>query len=123
MNAFSRAQGAYSKVAAPTRTTRDIEYEALARITRSIQAAAKKGRGGFPELAAALHKNRKLWNIFALEVADPQNPLDKTLRARIFYLAEFTRLHTSEVLARKAGVEPLLEINTAIMRGLRSKET
>lgn len=123
MNAFSRANSAYATVSGPTRTARDIEYEALARITRSLQKAALKGRSGFPELAEALHKNNKLWSIFAVEVADFNNPLDKELRARIFYLAEFTRAHTSAVLARKASVAPLVEINTSIMRGLRNKET
>jgi flagellar protein FlaF len=107
----------------PTRTAKDVEFEALARITRSLQSAASKGNEGFPELASALHRNRKLWDIFAIDVATPENRMEKELRARIFYLAEFTRRHTSEVLARRASVMPLIEINTAIMRGLRSKGT
>ncbi|SFT96306.1 flagellar protein FlaF [Sedimentitalea nanhaiensis] len=79
------------------------------------------GPAGFTSLAEALHDNRKLWNIFAIDVADPGNSLPKDLKARLFYLAEFTNHHTSKVLARQASVEPLLEVNTAIMRGLRSR--
>jgi flagellar protein FlaF len=71
-------------------------------------------------LAEALYDNRKLWGIFATDVADPGNPLPKDLKARLFYLAEFTNHHTSKVLAREASVEPLIDINTAILRGLRS---
>lgn len=123
MNVVAQAREGYTNVLQPTRTTKDIEFEALARITRNLQSAAKKAKSGFPELAAALHKNRKLWDIFAIEVANPNNPLDKELRARIFYLSEFTRTHTSAVLQRKASVAPLIEINTAIMRGLRNKGT
>ncbi|MFD3191735.1 flagellar biosynthesis regulator FlaF [Sedimentitalea sp. HM32M-2] len=120
MNALSQAHRAYSAVSAPTRTARGTEYEAVARITTRIRSAYEKGPAGFPALAAALHDNRKLWNIFATDVADAGNPLPKDLKARLFYLAEFTNQHTSKVLARQASIQPLLEINTAILRGLRS---
>ena len=121
MNALSKAQSAYSAVSAPTRTTRSTEYEAVSRITRKIQDAARKGPAAFPELAEALYRNSRLWRIFAADVADPNNKLPKELRARIFYLSEFTRHHTSQVLARKASVDPLLDINKSILRGLRGE--
>lgn len=119
MNALSIARRAYSAAAAPIRTPQDAEYEILARITRQIRRAAEKRSLGFAELAAALHENRKLWTVFAVDVADPENRLPRDLRARVFYLSEFTEIHTGRVLAGKAGVEPLLEINTAVLRGLR----
>lgn len=59
MNAISQAQSAYSAAAAPTRTPRGIEYEAVARITKNLKAAADKGRDGFVDLAHALHENRQ----------------------------------------------------------------
>ncbi|MHA6264168.1 flagellar biosynthesis regulator FlaF [Arenibacterium sp. CAU 1754] len=120
MNALSQAQRAYSAVSAPTRTARSTEYEAVARITHQMQSADAKGSAGFTALVEALHANKKLWRIFAIDVADAANPLPKDLKARIFYLAEFTQQHTSKVLARRESVAPLLEINTAILRGLRS---
>ena len=120
MNALSQAQRAYSAVSAPTRTARSTEYEAVARITHQMQSADAKGSAGFAALVEALHANKKLWRIFAIDVADAANPLPKDLKARIFYLAEFTQQHTSKVLARRESVAPLLEINTAILRGLRS---
>ncbi|MAY86130.1 MAG: flagellar biosynthesis regulator FlhF [Pseudooceanicola sp.] len=119
MNAMTQAQRAYSAVSAPTRTPRRAEFEAVAQITQKLRFAASKGIEGFPALAEALNDNRKLWNIFLIDVSDPKNPLPDDLRARIFYLAEFTRAHTVKVLARKADVEPLIEVNTAILRGLR----
>lgn len=119
MNALSQAHRAYSAASAPTRTTRGTEYEAIARITTRIRSADAKGSAGFAALAEALSDNRKLWTIFAIDVADKGNPLPAELRARILYLAEFTNHHTSKVLARQASIDPLLEINTAILRGLR----
>ncbi|MEY8828105.1 flagellar biosynthesis regulator FlaF [Sedimentitalea sp. XS_ASV28] len=119
MNALSQAHRAYSAASAPTRTTRGTEYEAIARITTRIRAAEAKGTAGFAALAEALNDNRKIWTIFAIDVADKGNALPSELKARILYLAEFTNQHTSKVLARQANSEPLLEINTAILRGLR----
>ena len=77
MNAQSLAQRAYSSVSTPVRTNRGTEYEAIARITKRIRNAAADGSKGFPALAAALLDNRKLWTIFANDVADPGNRLAK----------------------------------------------
>ncbi len=122
MTALSHARQAYAAAAAPIRTPRNIEYEAISRITRRLRLATQNEGAGFPELAEALHANHKLWSLLAAQVADEGNALPRGLRAQIFYLAEFTHQHTPKVLAGKAGAEPLLEINTAILRGLRNGE-
>lgn len=115
----SLAHGAYQQVAAPIRTVRGTEYEVVARVTHRLKTAAIKGKSGFPDLVSALHDNQKLWSAFALDVADPENALPKELRAQIFYLAEFTFEHTRKILGGTAEIAPLLDINTAVMRGLR----
>ena len=120
MNALLKAKSAYSAAKAPTRTPKDLEFEAIARITHRMISHSKQGLKGFSALAEALHDNRKLWNIFQVDVASKDNKLPLELKEQIFYLAAFTNQHTSKVLSRKANVGPLVEINTAIMRGLRS---
>ena len=120
MNAFSQARRAYSTASAPIRTARGIEYDAIVRITYQLKTAAAKGKDGFISLVEAMYNNNKMWQIFAVDVADKDNSLPKELRAQIFYLAEFTKLHTSKVLARTADAAPLVDINLAILRGLRS---
>lgn len=122
MNARTLAQRAYAGNTAPTRAPRGIEYEVIARITHRIKSAAMKGPAAFPELASALHENRQLWTLLAIDVAGPANDLPEDLRARLFYLSEFTAHHTSKVLARTASVAPLLEVNTAVLRGLRTEK-
>lgn len=119
MNAISMAQRAYAPNSASIRTLRGTEYEVVARITHRLKAAAENLPADFPSLAMALHENRSLWTVLAVDVADPNNELPQDLRARIFYLAEFTNQHTSKVLTNEATVAPLLEINTAILRGLK----
>ncbi len=121
MNALNLAQTAYATTQSPIRTPRSIEYEAFARITHLLKEAAAKGRMGFAHLADAIHRNRRLWTMLARDVADAGNGLPGELRARIFYLAEFTNHHSTLVLNGEAEIDPLIEINTAIMRGLRSQ--
>ncbi len=118
MNAIFKAQNAYGREAQPIRTNRDTEYNAFARITHRIRVAASKGEGGFKDLVQALHDNRRLWTILAADVADNSHALPKELRARIVYLAEFTQQHSSKILTRRATPDALIEINTAILRGL-----
>ena len=116
MNSVQLAQSAYSSgQQAPLRTHRGTEYAAFSRVTARLKAPRN-----FNALVSAVHENRQLWTALAADVADADNGLSPDLRARIFYLARFTTQHSSKVLRRKANVVPLIEINTAVMRGLGS---
>ena len=75
----------------------------------------------FPLLATAVHENLQLWCALAVDVADKGNGLPAALRAQLFYLYEFTAGHSRAVLANRASVEVLVDINTAVMRGLRGE--
>lgn len=121
MNAHLMARSAYSGAAAPTRTERGTEYDAFARCTYALNSA-QRGFGGYPALARALNDNRRLWNVLAADVSGAANGLPAPLRAGIFYLAEFTRHHSRRVLAGEADIGALIDVNTAVMRGLRGKE-
>ena len=117
MNALELARTAYASNTRPIRTDRATEYEALAGVTRKLRTLNPKSN--FGAFVQALHENRHLWTLLAVDVADAENGLPDTLRAQIFYLAEFTFLHTSKVLAKSATVDTLIEINSAVMAGLR----
>lgn len=120
MNAHFMVRAAYAGKDAATRTPRAIEYEVFARITQRLRTATgAAGPGSFSMLAQALHDNRKLWAILAMDLADDGNGLPPSLRARLFYLSEFTAQHTSKVLASEAKADVLIDINTAVMRGLQ----
>ncbi len=121
MNATHLAQKAYAASAAPIRTHRGTEYAAFSRITHKMHSAAGRGKAGFRELVEALHDNRRMWTVLAADVAASGNGLPDQVRAQILYLTEFTHLHTGKVLAKKASVAPLIEINAAVMRGLSGK--
>ena len=118
MNVMLRAQRAYQQDAPSLRSDRGIEYEAFLRVTRKLKAVAGN-RHTIKELAQALYENRQLWTALALDAAGDGNNLPKELRARIVYLAEFSRIHSSKALKKHATVDPLIDINTAVMQGLR----
>lgn len=117
MNASLKARRAYAPTSAPIRSARSIEYDVLARITFRLKSAIENN--DYNALVSALHENRALWRAFAIDVADTANDLPKDLRARIFYLAEFTAHHTSKVIQKQDNAVALLEVNTAILRGLK----
>jgi flagellar protein FlaF len=119
VNAILRAQNAYGLSNRSVRTPRDAEYETIARVTQNLKSAAALAPLDMAKVARAINENRELWTLFATQVADADNSLPTQLRARIFYLAEFTSAHSRKVLARAANVDALVEINTAVMRGLR----
>lgn len=120
MNPTNLARTAYTSTAAPTRTPQGLEIDAFSQITQRLQSTdARRDPGGF---VRALHDNRQLWTTLAIDVADAGNQLPRSLRAQIFYLAEFTDHHTSKVLRGIADVAALIDINTSVMRGLRQAQ-
>ena len=110
---------AYARQEAPTRSFRSIEYDLLAQVTRRLRSAWANRDTDFPGLARALADNQQLWSTLAADVALPGNSLPAPLRARLFYLYEFTAHHSRLALDGHANVEVLADINTAVMRGLR----
>ena len=121
MNAIDMARTAYSIPQDATRTLRDIEYDAFARVTHRMKSASRGDSNAFPALVRALQENTQLWTIIAADVAEPTNGLPAPLRAQLFYLYEFTAQHSRKVLAGNATTDALVDINTCVMRGLRGE--
>ncbi len=121
MNALAKAHDAYARPDAPARSPRAIEYDLFARATRALSAAWAARDRDRAALIRALHENLRLWRTLAVDVADPGNTLPPALRARLFYLYEFTDQHSRKVLDKTADAAVLVEINTAVMRGLRGE--
>lgn len=112
---------AYARQEAPTRSYRSVEYDLLAQVTRRLRSAWSNREADFPGLVRAVADNEELWSTLAADVVLPDNGLPAALRARLFYLYEFTTQHSRSVLDGKASVEVLADINTAVMRGLRGE--
>ena len=109
---------AYQQTATRAETPRQTEYRLFAEVTRALMEAAKRDPDDLSGRIDALDWNRRMWSALGVACSDPQNALPAELRASIISLSISVSRHTSEVIRRKAGVEPLIEINRIIMRGL-----
>ena len=117
MNATLLAHQAYAPVRPAIQTPRAIE----AHVITDITARLSRTSADFPTLVRAVHDNRRMWTTLAVDVADPDNGLPVSLRAQIFYLAEFTDHHSQKFLRGEADLSALVDINTAVIRGLNAK--
>ncbi len=122
MSTAQLAHQAYAKAGSEVRSPRQTEYAAFSRISHALRNAALEKQRNYPGFVAALSENRRLWSTIAVDVADENNGLPQDLRARLFYLAEFTEEETRKILRGKGDVGALIEVNAAIMQGLRGVE-
>lgn len=121
MSASANRQNGYVNATWSTGMPRDIEYQLFTSITGRLN----KLRGSdnrYADFVDALQDNLTLWRTIALDVMDEKNALPSDLKARLFYLYEFTVAHSQKILRSEAECGPLIEINTSIMRGLRSHQ-
>lgn len=121
MQSTAFARSAYSQTGRAEAAPRRTEYQAFAQITHRLVRAHAEGRAGFPRLAAAITENLRLWRILAEDLSHPQNGLPEELRANLLSLAIFTTRHSDAVLQGRGDAQALIDVNTAIMRGLRGE--
>jgi len=121
MNAERLARAAYARPETVLGSPRALEYELLARATAALAAASEAEKPDFPALARALDQNLRLWTAFAADLAGAANGLPEELRARLLYLYRYTGSHSRAVLAGRAKAGPLIDVNRAVMRGLRGE--
>lgn len=119
MNAALKAEAVYGDAQTSVKSPKQVEYLAIARITKGLRAAAETEDDDYPNFVGALHENLRLWTYIAGGVAADENALPEQLRAQLFYLAEFTRAHTKKVLKGEANAAALIDVNTAVLKGLR----
>ena len=101
------------------RTDRDNEYEAFLRVTRQLQRAhAEADR---LEAIRAANNNIQLWTILAADLMHPENRLPAELKAGLISLALFSMRHSHKIILGDADLEPLIDVNTRIMKGLRGE--
>lgn len=121
MNVIEQARQAYAPTQIAIRNERSIEAQLISQVTARLRNAEKSDPPNFPALVSALHDNRRMWTTMAADVADQENALPRGLRAQIFYLAEFTEHHSRLVMSREADTAALIDINTAVLRGLNGQ--
>ncbi len=121
MNIVDIAHRGYAGHARQVRSARATEYEAVSQISHRLRRAALNRHGNYAEFVSALSENRKLWTAFAIDVAQSENALPSELRAKLFYLAEFTNSETRRILKGDGDIGTLIEVNAALLQGLHAQ--
>ena len=121
MSVIEQAQQAYAPTHTAIRTDQSVEAQLITQITIRLRKAATLTKAEFPFLVSVLHDNQTMWTAMAADVADNGNGLPVELRAQLFYLAEFTTHHSQQVMRGKADVTALVDVNTAVLRGLNAQ--
>jgi flagellar protein FlaF len=120
MNSVAQAVQGYRSAQLHTGSTRGVEEKLFAEITAELIKAARGGKAGFRDLAAALHRNRILWDTLMIDLVDRRNELPEALKANLIGLGHFVRNFSARVLQGEEDVQALIDINGSILAGLRS---
>ncbi len=111
---------AYQKTQRVTETPRDTEYRLFGQVTGALMAA-KGLKPTDKALIEALDKNRRLWSALSVDCTSDANQLPEAVRAQIISISLWVSRYTSDVMRRKAPVDPLIDINRTIMEGLSAR--
>ena len=108
---------AYQQAVQRAEGPRDTEYRLFAEVTRALIDAA--GASDLKTRVHALDWNRRLWTALATDCSSSDNRLPDQLRASIISLSMFVGRHTSETIRGGGSLDLLIEVNRAIMQGLK----
>ena len=108
---------AYQRARQFTESDRATERRLIAEITAAMLDAQQRGLTG-GALMSVLHRNREMWNTFAVMCGSPGNALPDQLRASIVSIALWVDRHTSDVMSRRDTMDALIEVNRALSGGL-----
>jgi flagellar protein FlaF len=109
---------AYQQAAQRAEAPRDLEYRLLGQVTRALMDAARLDAKDFAGRIDAIDWNRRVWSALAADCASAHNSLPAPVRAQIISLSIWVVRHSSAVMRREAEIEPLIDVNRAIMQGL-----
>lgn len=120
---YRRAVGAYSRGGRGLIDQRRLEGDVLLQAAQRLDELRRRWSPElYGELEPALLHNRKLWTIFAAEMANDNSELPLDLRNNIASLAVFVFKRSLELLAKPAAepIGALVDINRNIAAGLLS---
>lgn len=121
LSSATAARSGYANAGAPTRSARDTEYALFAQVTSRMKAVDEKDKRAFVQLADAVRENQRLWGLLADDLSLETNGLPAELRAKLISLSVFIFQHSMVVLRGESSIGVLIDINTAVMRGLRGE--
>ncbi|MFA5489701.1 MAG: flagellar biosynthesis regulator FlaF [Candidimonas sp.] len=93
------------------------EFELLITISGHLSRAKTTN-----DLIDVLLWNKRIWDIFANDCADENNPFPRELKLNIIKLSMFVNSHTMNILnGIDTDIDILIEINKIVARGLNDQ--
>lgn len=123
MTDMYNAQRGYGQVKRQASSEKHIEIELFTKMTTQLKShvlAEESALKLTPSLARDLLSNLKLWQIIMLDLLTDENTLELSLKKSLIELAEFTQSHTQKIFRNEGAVDVLIDINVAILSGLRT---
>lgn len=114
---------AYKTAATRAESPREMEYRLFGQVTRALMHASTVDAGDVATRIDALDWNRRLWSTLATDCSNPDNAMDKSLRAQIISISLFVSRHSSAVMRGEDTFEALIDINKMVMQGLAGPGT
>ena len=114
---------AYAAATARAENPREAEYRLFSQVTHALIEAQQADASDIAGRMKALDWNRRLWSTLATDCSNPDNAMDKGLRAQIISISLFVSRHSSAVMRGEDGFEALIDINKMIMQGLAGPGT
>lgn len=124
-NPYQHASAAYANTGPVVLDQRQLEANALLKAAMRLEDARNQLQPGFTaQLDEALFFNKKLWTVFAAEVADGAERLPIDLRNNIGSIAVFVFKRTFQLLATPEPdrIDALIEINRTLAAGLMTRQ-
>ena len=112
------AQSVYGTSGRTIGSDRDVEVQVFQTAIARLRPLMGPDFKLTPDAADTLSENLKLWDILTVDLVHPDNDLDDALVAQIISLGRFVRFHTHGLYSGSGSVDVLVDINTAILKGL-----
>jgi flagellar protein FlaF len=127
-NPYSKAAGAYVTQATAT-DQRSLEGTVLLQSAQKLEDLMARLNGGekirLEEINGVLTHNRKLWELFVSDMANPDHALPQDIKNNIASLAFFVFKRTQEINieTQPEKFKALISINRSIAAGLMKRTT
>lgn len=123
MNNTYLAKQGYKAVQKEAASDKAIELRVFMSVTAQLKSVDAENKLEFPKLCDAVLENLKLWKILFLDLINPSNTLPQEIKTSLIQLSDFTTAHSRKVLLGEATPEALIDVNSAIIAGLRQSMT
>lgn len=124
MTDMHAARRGYGQVKRQMSSDKHIEIELFSTVTARLNTHKNSNDDSdlrlSPDMARDLLENAKLWQILMLDLLSADNQLDMSLKNSLISLAEFTQSHTQKVFRGDGTIDVLIDVNTAILNGLKT---